>query len=88
MLHLIRTAAKTNVKIKQTKPKRKTMEYTEDMLPAIVRAAIEKYPERVAEYRRGKTGLVGLFMGEVMKVTKGKADPKTANDMILSELRF
>lgn len=33
-------------------------------------------PEKVEEYRKGKKGLIGLFVGEVKRVSKGKADPK------------
>jgi aspartyl-tRNA(Asn)/glutamyl-tRNA(Gln) amidotransferase subunit B len=40
----------------------------------------------VAEYKGGKTGLIGLFMGEVMKLSKGKADPKKANQLVREAL--
>ena len=43
-------------------------------------------PEKVIEYRNGKSGLLGLFMGEVMKLSKGKADPKVANDLVKKAL--
>jgi aspartyl-tRNA(Asn)/glutamyl-tRNA(Gln) amidotransferase subunit B len=36
----------------------------------------------VEAYRSGQKGLLGLFMGEVMKGTKGKADPKRASDVV------
>ncbi len=49
------------------------------------RQALEKYPEKIKEYQAGKKGLLGLFMGEVMKLSGGKADPKIANK-ILQEL--
>ncbi|TAL62615.1 MAG: Asp-tRNA(Asn)/Glu-tRNA(Gln) amidotransferase subunit GatB [Bacteroidetes bacterium] len=51
-------------------------------LKEFAKQAIEKYPEKVAEYKSGKTGLIGLFMGEVMKLSKGKADPKIANQLV------
>ena len=38
------------------------------------------------EYKNGKKGLLGLFMGEVMKLSKGKADPKLANKLLILEL--
>ena len=44
-----------------------------------VNQAISKFPDKVNEYKKGKKGLIGLFMGEVMKLSKGKADPKAAN---------
>ncbi len=51
-----------------------------------VHAALDKYPEKIREYHNGKKGLVGLFMGEVMKSTGGKADPSLSNRMIMQEL--
>lgn len=53
-----------------------------DSLKEYAKQAIAKYPEKVAEYKKGKVGLIGLFMGEVMKLSKGKADPKIANQLI------
>jgi aspartyl-tRNA(Asn)/glutamyl-tRNA(Gln) amidotransferase subunit B len=52
-----------------------------------VMEALDKYPEKILEYHRGKKGLLGLFMGEVMRSTGGKADPGMANRMILEELQ-
>ncbi|MFT3826790.1 MAG: Asp-tRNA(Asn)/Glu-tRNA(Gln) amidotransferase subunit GatB [Chitinophagaceae bacterium] len=48
---------------------------------------LNKMPEKVAEYRKGKKGLIGLFVGEVKKVSKGKADPKLTNDILLKKLQ-
>lgn len=48
--------------------------------------ALAKYPEKVAEYKSGKQSLLGLFMGEVMKFSKGKADPKIATQMLKKSL--
>ena len=45
-----------------------------------------RYPEKVTEYQSGKKGLIGLFMGEVMQLSKGKADPKLANQLLKIEL--
>jgi aspartyl-tRNA(Asn)/glutamyl-tRNA(Gln) amidotransferase subunit B len=44
--------------------------------------AIAKFPDKVAEYKSGKTGLLGLFMGEVMKLSGGKADPKMTSQIV------
>lgn len=57
-----------------------------DELETWVDAALAKYPDKVEEYRAGKKGLTGLFMGEVMKLSKGKADPKAANALVVSKL--
>ena len=48
--------------------------------------AIAMFPDKVEEYRSGKKGLVGLFMGQVMKLSKGKADPKLANQLVVKKL--
>jgi aspartyl-tRNA(Asn)/glutamyl-tRNA(Gln) amidotransferase subunit B len=47
---------------------------------------LAKMPEKVDEYRKGKKGLIGLFMGEVKKVSKGKADPKIATQLLTKKL--
>ncbi|MGI8892906.1 MAG: Asp-tRNA(Asn)/Glu-tRNA(Gln) amidotransferase subunit GatB [Bacteroidia bacterium] len=57
-------------------------ESDEGSLRQYVEQAIAKFPEKVKEYKSGKTGLIGLFMGEVMKLSKGKADPKAANQIV------
>lgn len=51
-------------------------------IEAIAKEALAAFPEKVEEYRSGKKGLLGLFMGEVMKRSKGKADPKVANQIV------
>ena len=53
-----------------------------DSIQQYVQQAIDKYPEKVIEYKEGKKGLLGLFMGEVMKLSKGQADPKVASQLI------
>ncbi len=44
--------------------------------------AMARFPDKVEAYRAGNKGLLGLFMGEVMKASKGKADPKAANEIV------
>jgi aspartyl-tRNA(Asn)/glutamyl-tRNA(Gln) amidotransferase subunit B len=51
-----------------------------------VDAVLQKMPEKVSEYQKGKKGLMGLFVGEVKKLSKGKADPKLVNDMLNEKL--
>jgi aspartyl-tRNA(Asn)/glutamyl-tRNA(Gln) amidotransferase subunit B len=57
-----------------------------DALLGFVQQAIAKFPDKAEAYRGGKKNLLGLFMGEVMKLSRGKADPKVANNMIREEL--
>jgi aspartyl-tRNA(Asn)/glutamyl-tRNA(Gln) amidotransferase subunit B len=53
---------------------------------AWVEQALAKMPDKVTEYRKGKKGLIGLFVGEVKKISKGKADPKITNQLLLEKL--
>ena len=58
----------------------------ENKLAELVQQAIAKFPDKVLEYKQGKVGLLGLFMGEVMKLSKGKADPKKASELVTKAL--
>jgi len=51
-----------------------------------VQQALAKFPAKVEEYKAGKKGLLGLFMGEVMKLSKGTADPKIATQLLTEAL--
>ena len=57
-----------------------------DTLTDLIEEVIKKYPEKVKEYQSGKKGLIGLFVGEVMKLSKGKADPRITNELIRKKL--
>ena len=52
----------------------------------IVEAVIHSMPAEVAKYKSGKNNIVGVFVGEVMKRTKGKADPKITNQLVVKML--
>ena len=51
-------------------------------LEEIAREIIESHPDQAAKYKAGKTKLLGFFVGQVMKATKGKANPGEANTII------
>jgi aspartyl-tRNA(Asn)/glutamyl-tRNA(Gln) amidotransferase subunit B len=53
-----------------------------DELEGIVREIIENNPKSVEDIRSGKEKAYGFFTGQVMKATKGKANPKLANELI------
>ena len=57
----------------------------EGVLP-IIQEVIQAFPDKVQEYKKGKKVIVTMFMGEVMKRSKGKADPKLATELIIQEL--
>ena len=54
----------------------------EDEIGGWVKQVLASMPDKVEEYRKGKKGLIGLFVGEVKKVSKGKADPKVTTTKI------
>lgn len=57
------------------------------MVDGWVEEVLQKMPEKVTEYRKGKKGLIGLFVGEVKKISKGKADPRLTNEILLQKLK-
>jgi aspartyl-tRNA(Asn)/glutamyl-tRNA(Gln) amidotransferase subunit B len=58
----------------------------EGELLAIVREIIAANPAQAADYRAGKTKLMGYFVGQLMQKTKGRANPKVANQLFSQEL--
>ena len=56
-------------------------------LEPLIDAVLSKFEDKVAEYKKGKKGLLSLFVGEVMKQSKGKADPKITNELLLEKLK-
>ncbi len=55
-------------------------------IAAMVRGVIDQFPEQLAEYKGGRDKLFGFFVGEVMKATKGKANPGQVNQILKDEL--
>ena len=56
------------------------------MLP-LIEEVLNDMEGKVKEYKKGKKGIISLFVGEVMKRSKGKADPKLANELLLEKLK-
>ena len=52
-----------------------------------VNEVIANMPDKVAEYKKGKKGLIGLFVGEVKKLSGGKANPQTVTKMLQDKLQ-
>ncbi len=61
-------------------------ENDESKIEALIEDVIAAYPDKVLAYRKGKKGILGMMMGEVMKKSRGKADPKIANNLLLQRL--
>ncbi len=55
----------------------------EGAIKEIVQKIIDSNPAQVEAYKSGKTQLLGFFVGQVMKETKGRANPKTVNELII-----
>jgi aspartyl-tRNA(Asn)/glutamyl-tRNA(Gln) amidotransferase subunit B len=59
----------------------------EDALAPVIDAVIAAHSEQVETYRRGKEGVLGFLVGQVMRETQGKADPKVVNRLLQERLR-
>jgi aspartyl-tRNA(Asn)/glutamyl-tRNA(Gln) amidotransferase subunit B len=59
---------------------------SDDTILPIVEALLKEFPLKVKEFRMGKKGIITMFMGEVMKRSRGKADPKKANEILTQKL--
>jgi len=57
-----------------------------DELEQFIIEALNKFPDKVKEYKKGKKGVLGLFMGEIMKRSKGKIDPQKTNQLLIKAL--
>ena len=55
-------------------------------LEPIVERILAANPGQVDAYRGGKEGLLGFFVGQVMKETKGQANPRVVNDLLREKL--
>ncbi|WP_259015263.1 Asp-tRNA(Asn)/Glu-tRNA(Gln) amidotransferase subunit GatB [Emticicia fluvialis] len=58
-----------------------------DTLQALINEVLSAYPDKVKEFKSGKKGLLGMFVGEVMKKSKGTADPKLTNQLLMDALK-
>ena len=58
----------------------------EEQLKSMVLEIINANPKAVEDYKKGKSNAVGFLVGQLMKETKGQANPKTANGLVKSAL--
>jgi aspartyl-tRNA(Asn)/glutamyl-tRNA(Gln) amidotransferase subunit B len=58
-----------------------------DALIGTIDAVIARFPKEAEEYRGGKEKLLGFFVGQAMKETKGKANPKLLNELLSERLK-
>jgi len=57
-----------------------------DELTGIIQKVLDDNPDEVGKFLGGKTKLMGFFVGQVMKATKGKANPSVVNQILVEEL--
>jgi aspartyl-tRNA(Asn)/glutamyl-tRNA(Gln) amidotransferase subunit B len=55
-------------------------------IETVVREIVAQNAKQVAQYKAGKTALLGFFVGQVMKATKGSADPALVNEVLTKVL--
>lgn len=59
----------------------------ESLIEEAVKKVLSAYPKEVEEYRKGKEKVLSFFVGQVMKETKGRANPKIVNELIREKLK-
>jgi aspartyl-tRNA(Asn)/glutamyl-tRNA(Gln) amidotransferase subunit B len=58
----------------------------ESAIVALVTAVLEENPDAVAQFRKGRTNIVGFLVGQVIKKSQGKANPKVVSDLMRRQL--
>ena len=58
----------------------------EDVINDIVEQVLRENPQSIEDYKKGKTKAFAFLVGQVMKHTKGKADPSIVNDLLKKKL--
>lgn len=94
-----KVTAKAGKKIMENLPKNSKMPSTiaeemgllgvveEDVVVAAVKQAIDENPEAVSDYHEGKKNAMNFLIGQVMRLTRGKADPGETHKLIEAELK-
>lgn len=59
----------------------------EDELGSVMDAVFEKFPDESSRIKNGEMKLVGFFMGQIMKASGGKADPKKTNQLLMKKIK-
>ena len=56
-------------------------------IDSLIDTALNKHAQKITEYKKGKKGLLSLFVGEVMKLSNGKVDAKLVTEKIIEKLK-
>ena len=59
----------------------------ENTIKKVVKEVLDNNPQSIADFKAGKDKALGFLVGQAMKETKGKANPKMLNEMFLEELK-
>jgi aspartyl-tRNA(Asn)/glutamyl-tRNA(Gln) amidotransferase subunit B len=59
----------------------------QNVIAEIVAGIVANHPDEVASFRSGKDSLIGWFVGQVMRQSRGKADPQTARELLIAALK-
>jgi aspartyl-tRNA(Asn)/glutamyl-tRNA(Gln) amidotransferase subunit B len=62
------------------------VETSSSQIDLLIQSALEKHAQKITEYKKGKKGLLSLFVGEVMKLSGGKVDAKLVTEKIIEKL--
>jgi aspartyl-tRNA(Asn)/glutamyl-tRNA(Gln) amidotransferase subunit B len=68
------------------KEKELTLETSATQIDMLIQRALEKHAQKITEYKKGKKGLLSLFVGEVMKLSGGKVDARLVTEKIIEKL--
>ena len=63
------------------------LQNSQSELDGLVEAALNKHATKIADYKKGKKGLISVFVGEVMRSSQGKADARIITEKILDKLK-
>lgn len=69
------------------KQKQLFIQTSQNEIDELIDTALNKHSEKIPEYKKGRKGLISLFVGEVMKLSKGKADAKLVTEKIIEKLK-
>lgn len=85
---IFREMAETGKKAKDTIQQKGLVQVTDKSeIESLVKAVLDENKEAVEEYLKGKEKLFGFFVGEVMKKSKGKANPELVNEILKEKLK-
>ena len=76
-----------DVSLKKIKEKGIKQQSDPNELEKIVKIVLDKNTDKVQQFKSGKEKLYGFFVGEIMKASSGKANPKLVNDILKKELK-